>query len=134
MLSNGDIYPCQLLCKPQFLAGNIFEQSLDYIFSNSGVLKRLRDLTVDQLPGCSTCDVKYICAGGCRALALEMHGSVEAHNTYFCGLLHRVAVDGMWRDSLIPLQRVGEFRQRYLAAKEQWLHDEAGSQRGEQLC
>lgn len=127
MLSNGDIYPCQLLCKPQFLAGNIFDQSLEEIFYNSEILKQLRSLTVDTLPGCSTCDVKYICAGGCRAIALEMHGSIRAHNDYFCDFLHRLAIDAMWRDSMVPLAEVARMRQQYLAAKTQLLRNSTGS-------
>jgi radical SAM protein with 4Fe4S-binding SPASM domain len=123
MLSNGDLYPCQLLCKPQYLAGNIFDQSLADIFYSSEILKKMRDLTVDKIPGCSTCDVKYICGGGCRAIALEMHGSIRAHNDHFCNFLHRLAVDAMWRDSLLPIQQVAHMRQQYLAAKEQLAGD-----------
>jgi radical SAM protein with 4Fe4S-binding SPASM domain len=114
MLSNGDIFPCQLLCKPQFLAGNIFDQPLNEIFFSSEVLNRLRDLTVDRLPGCSTCDVKYVCAGGCRATALELHGSVEAHSDYHCDFYHRLAVDALWKDSMVPVQEVSEVREEYL--------------------
>ena len=119
MLSNGDVFPCQLLCKPQFLAGNIFDQPLEQIFRNSQVLNRLRDLTVERIPGCSTCDVQYVCAGGCRANAMEMHGNIEAHNDYQCDFFHRLAVDALWKDSMIPVQEVAQARQRYQDSKQQ---------------
>ncbi len=115
MLSNGDIFPCQLLCKPQFLAGNIFDQPLDEIFFGSEVLKQMRDLTVDRLPGCSSCDVKYICVGGCRATALELHGSIEAHADYHCDFYHRLAVDALWHDAMIPVQDITAARESFLS-------------------
>ncbi len=121
MLSNGDLYPCQLLCKPQFLAGNIFDQPLDEIFYGSEVLRRLRDLTVDRLPGCSTCDVKYVCAGGCRANAQELHGSIESHSDFYCDFYHRLAVDALWKDSMIPVQSVTRVRKQYEELKQRKL-------------
>ncbi len=120
MVSNGDIFPCQLLCKPQYLAGNIFDQPISEIFYSSDVLRRLRDLTVDRIPGCSTCDVKYICAGGCRAAAQEQHGSIASHNDYHCSFYHRLAVDALWHDSMIPVQKLSEARQRYAEAKDKF--------------
>jgi len=110
MLSNGDLFPCQLLAMPQYLIGNIFEQPVREMFYGSPLLKRLRALTVDTLPGCATCDVKYVCAGGCRANALETHGSIAAHNTYHCNFYHRLAVDTLWKDAMIPVQRITEAR------------------------
>jgi radical SAM protein with 4Fe4S-binding SPASM domain len=118
MLSNGDIYPCQLLCKPQFLAGNVFQHSFEEIYQ-SEVLESLRRLTVDNLPGCATCDVRYICGGGCRATALECYGSVQAHNTYFCEYQHRLCVEVLWYDSTIPVQQVSDARERYLSMKQE---------------
>lgn len=120
MLSNGDIFPCQLLCMPQYLVGNVFEQPIREMFYNSDVLRRIRGLTVDHVPGCATCDVKYVCAGGCRANALETHGSLMAHNTYHCDFYHRLAVDALWRDAMIPVQKITEartmFREKVAAA------------------
>jgi len=130
MVSNGDIFPCQLLCKPQFLAGNIFDQPLPEIFYGSEVLKRVRDLTVDRLPGCSTCDVKYVCAGGCRANALEMHGSIDSHNDYNCGFYHRLAVDALWHDSMIPVQRITQAREAYVEAKAKLVEQAEGRYSG----
>ncbi len=113
MLSNGDVFPCQLLCKPQYLAGNLFEQPLAEIFRTSPILQRMRRLTVESIPGCATCDVKNICVGGCRAIALELHGSDTAHNEYLCDLYRRIAVEALWRDSMIPVDKIEEARTKY---------------------
>ncbi|MCP4590664.1 MAG: radical SAM protein [bacterium] len=119
MLSNGDIYPCQLLCKPEFLAGNLFDQPLPEIYRESEILQQLRELTVDRIPGCSTCDVRYVCGGSCRATALEMHGDMEAHIDYQCDLYRRNAVDNLWRDSKIPIEHVAEARKKLLDVRKQ---------------
>lgn len=63
----GDVYPCQLLHLPQFYAGNIKEQSLPSIYETSESLKSCRELTVLEVAGCKTCDIRFICGGGCRA-------------------------------------------------------------------
>jgi radical SAM protein with 4Fe4S-binding SPASM domain len=63
----GDVYPCQLLHFPQFYAGNIRKQSLRSIYESSGVLKSCREMTVLEVTGCKTCDIRFICGGGCRA-------------------------------------------------------------------
>ncbi|MCI0489177.1 MAG: hypothetical protein L0229_21510 [Blastocatellia bacterium] len=61
--------------------------------------------------------------GGCRAIALEMHGSIRSHNDHFCNFLHRLAVDAMWRDSLLPIDQVASMRQQYIAARDQLAGD-----------
>jgi len=65
--NTGDVYPCQLLHFPQFYAGNIREQSLRSIYDTSESLKSCRELTVLEVAGCKTCDIRFICGGGCRA-------------------------------------------------------------------
>jgi radical SAM protein with 4Fe4S-binding SPASM domain len=131
MLSNGDVFPCQLLCKPQFLAGNVFDQPLEQIFRTSPVLSRLRQVTVDEVPGCSTCDMRYSCGGSCRANAMEMHGNIESHNTFQCEFLHRNAIDLLWQDSLIPVKELAQTRERYQSAKQKLRASNTAAMAGE---
>jgi radical SAM protein with 4Fe4S-binding SPASM domain len=65
----GDVYPCQLLHFPQFLAGNIQEQSLKEIYDNSLSLHSCRNINVLNINGCQKCDIRFICGGACRARA-----------------------------------------------------------------
>jgi len=74
----GDVYPCQLLHAPEFLAGNIYVAPLAEIYFNSPVLSRLRKVDVDSIQGCSQCPIRLICAGGCRARDFHENGSIEA--------------------------------------------------------
>jgi radical SAM protein with 4Fe4S-binding SPASM domain len=74
---NGDVYPCQLLHAPEFLAGNIHSSSLGDIYFGSPVLKKLRELDVDVIEECAVCPIRLICAGGCRARDYYDLGTVE---------------------------------------------------------
>lgn len=68
---NGDVLPCVFM---PIKLGNIREKSLKDIWSNSDVLKKLRDR--ENLEGCGECKYKYIC-GGCRARAYGYYGDVQ---------------------------------------------------------
>jgi len=64
---NGDVTSCIPLWAKGITAGNIREKSLSEIWSDSQLFKELRAISVDNIDGCSTCDHKYGCWGGCRA-------------------------------------------------------------------
>ena len=73
----GDVYPCQLLYAPEFLAGNIHQSALKDIYFTSPVLEKMRSVNVDTLDECSKCPIRLLCAGGCRARDYYESGSVE---------------------------------------------------------
>lgn len=73
----GDVYPCQLLHAPEFLAGNIHVDSLYDIYFKKPTLPKLRQINVDTIEECSQCPIRLICAGGCRARDYYESGSIE---------------------------------------------------------
>lgn len=73
----GDVYPCQLLHAPEFLAGNIHADTLPDIYFKKPVLPKLRNVNVDTIEECSRCPIRLICAGGCRARDYYESGSIE---------------------------------------------------------
>ncbi|WP_159426164.1 radical SAM/SPASM domain-containing protein [Desulfolucanica intricata] len=79
----GDVYPCQMLHHPDFCCGNIKTSSLETIYHTSETISKFRNLKVDMLDGCKDCDIRYICAGGCRANAFWMNHDV-LDKDYFC--------------------------------------------------
>ncbi len=79
---NGDMYPCHLLHFPEFRAGNIKEQPLAQIYENSAIFKECRNLTVDKVGGCSSCDVRYFCGGSCRARSYLEGGRVDVADEF----------------------------------------------------
>ena len=63
--ADGGVYPCAGLMYPEFLAGNIREKPLEEIWKESPVLKKIRRLSVSQIPECKDCPIRYMCGGGC---------------------------------------------------------------------
>lgn len=72
----GDIYPCQLLHYPQFLIGNIHKDKISELYMTSRIIKQCSEMVVDNIEGCSTCFLKYVCGGACRARAFHECGDV----------------------------------------------------------
>ena len=71
----GNLYPCQYLENPEFLAGNIFTSSFKDIWDNSPIFNTFRNL-----PGNSTCgNCKFFssCRGGCRARAIFLSKDIN---------------------------------------------------------
>lgn len=65
---DGNIYPCAFLHKESLKLGTLDDELHDLrvrakVFSNR--------YSVDNLPLCKDCKLKYFCGGGCRACALE---------------------------------------------------------------
>lgn len=75
--SNGDVYPCNMFHnQAEFKAGNIREQSLEEIWKNSAVLRKLWDLSVLDVPECHDCELKFICFC-CPAESFLAHGDLN---------------------------------------------------------
>jgi radical SAM protein with 4Fe4S-binding SPASM domain len=100
--SDGSVYPCQLLHTKDFFAGSIFETPIKEIYYNSSVLTNIRKVDVDNIEGCSTCDFRYLCAGGCRGRAYWDSGSVNVAGK-FCDYEINALLDGMFRACERPL-------------------------------
>jgi radical SAM protein with 4Fe4S-binding SPASM domain len=91
----GEVYPCQLLHEERFRAGNIRQQSLREIYAKSAVLARMRQISVDTLPKCSSCAVRYLCGGACRARDLFETGSEELVGE-FCEYERKALINGIF--------------------------------------
>lgn len=91
----GDVYPCHLLHLPQFLAGNVMDQSLDSIYQNSDVLKACRRLTVLEINGCKKCGIKFICGGACRARAFFEKDRIDVSDD-FCEYEKKAFINGLF--------------------------------------
>lgn len=66
--SDGSVYPCSNLSRPEFQAGNIRDQKLKDIWEDSPILGRIRIINPSvSHPACSTCEFSDRCHGGCLA-------------------------------------------------------------------
>lgn len=67
----GNVYPCQSLHFNEFLMGNLLNENIEQ-------LKYINDSTcvvpsVDKISVCSSCNVRYICGGGCLATGYNLN-------------------------------------------------------------
>lgn len=91
----GDVYPCQLLHYPQFLIGNIHKDRVSDLHKNSPLVCWCSEMVVDNIKGCSTCFLKYVCGGACRARAFHECGDIFASGL-FCEYEKRAFIDGLF--------------------------------------
>ncbi len=85
--SNGDIYPCQSLMKKEFLMGNIKKTTWLEEVEKSNIKKLFETWSIDETEHCKNCKMKYLCGGGCRAIAYNVYGSINAFNECMCDYL-----------------------------------------------
>lgn len=78
----GDIYPCQLLHYPQFLIGNIHKDKISELYETSPVIRQCSEMVVDNIEGCSSCFLKYVCGGACRARAFHECANINTCGTF----------------------------------------------------
>jgi radical SAM protein with 4Fe4S-binding SPASM domain len=98
---NGDVFPCQMLDAPLFLAGNVHEAPLKDIYNKSKVLEEVRQLNVNSIRGCESCPVRLICGGACRARTFHENGEIHISGdfceyerlAYINGIFDSVSID-----------------------------------------
>ena len=81
---NGDVYPCMLTKYDELKLGNVREQSIQSIYTESELLCELFTWNVDKISPCKTCWNRYYCGGGCRGCAFAYHGTIYRNDPYQC--------------------------------------------------
>lgn len=79
---DGSVYPCHLLHYENLSMGNILASDCGDLFARNP----LETLSVDEIPGCNRCEVRYLCGGGCRARAYSMRKNILDKDPY-CALM-----------------------------------------------
>jgi uncharacterized protein len=78
----GDVYPCDFFVTPEWKLGNIMEREIDY-FIRCGLKQKFAAHKSALCRGCSECEWKLICWGGCikdRLFPRQDYGAPS----YFC--------------------------------------------------
>jgi radical SAM protein with 4Fe4S-binding SPASM domain len=81
--SAGWVIPCSEFF--DFKGGNIREQDILDIWMNSQNFERIRrlsDISIDQIPYCKNCDYNIFCNSGCRADAYAVYGDLLAPDPF----------------------------------------------------
>ncbi len=76
---SGDVYPCEGFPQAQFKMGNLIKGGANCLRT----VMNGRFRTVDELASCSSCIVRYFCAGGCMAQAFQS-GSLNEPSKCLC--------------------------------------------------
>jgi len=84
----GDVIPCSLLRDPQFIAGNVREKDIKYIWQTSpvfSIFRSVRPASISADEKCKNCKLFKICAGGCPATSYHLLGDILKRDA-FCAL------------------------------------------------
>ena len=100
----GEVYPCQSLMRNEFLMGSLKTSTMHDIMQ-SDVFNLFRyKFCVDNIQICNTCNVKYICAGGCRAATINTEGSAEKWPKTLCRYYREQALTAL--RSIPPMGKI----------------------------
>jgi radical SAM protein with 4Fe4S-binding SPASM domain len=95
----GNIYPCQMLHENKFCGGNVKKKSIADIYNSSSTFKSLRKLVVDNIDGCSSCPIRRLCGGSCRARSYHETGNIWDTGE-FCDYERQSYINGIFNSSV----------------------------------
>lgn len=79
VFQDGTVYGCEHLAEPRFAIGNLLNsEDINDILSRAVITQKELLRTVDEIPICGDCDVRYFCGGGCSALRYNYGGRLDA--------------------------------------------------------
>lgn len=91
----GDVYPCHLFHEEKFHFGNIFHDDFESIFFGEKIQDYVKSMDVrNNNPFCAACEMRLLCAGGCKANTLHSTGNHKGRDLY-CSFIKRSIVDNM---------------------------------------
>lgn len=82
--ANGDVYPCQALINPNFLITNIKRKNWLQEFKKSNITNMFINWNINRTARCKECQWRYICGGGCRAIAYNVYGDIFSCTECMC--------------------------------------------------
>lgn len=85
--SDGTVYPCHMLHSSEFALGDAFADNASTIADN---LSRFTLPSVEEIEGCSSCENRYFCGGGCRARAYDGRGCMTRCDPYCAYYSHAI--------------------------------------------
>jgi uncharacterized protein len=93
VMPNGDVYPCQRFAGINAMQmGNIKKFDL---FA-SPIYKTFSKRSVENIPFCSNCEWKHICAGGCSALAYGTQKTIFSLSPQYCLYRKHITKHAIW--------------------------------------
>ena len=93
----GNIYPCQKMYSKEFYIGNIHDnKSIKQILDSLLLVRTLKRRTVNNIPECKKCPLKWFCGSSCTLM------SYYAYNSFFrkskmCSYYKKMYTSLFWR-------------------------------------
>ena len=101
--ANGNVKGCLSMQRPEFVEGNLREESLETIWTKEGNFAYTRGFTLDQLSGfCRQCRYAQYCRGGCSWNAYLQGGKTGRYENHYC-LYRRYAMSGRADEGCLSL-------------------------------
>lgn len=88
----GNLYPCQNMHYKKFCYGNLLENNLMNLLQTDTSQKIRTLYNIDNIVVCKNCNVKYICAGGCRGATLKLEGDPMNYPNTLCKYYRELAI------------------------------------------
>lgn len=79
---SGDIFPCQSLMYPDLKMGNIFDNNWHEKVKTSAAT--LMPRLLGEKSGCTDCQLRHFCGGGCPAISYRLHGEFTRKLDFLC--------------------------------------------------
>lgn len=91
----GNVYPCQSLHEKEYNMGNILDSSIEEILQTEVYQNICENFSVDCIPTCRECNVKYICGAGCRSATKNIEGSPTEYPKTLCPYYKEKAINSL---------------------------------------
>lgn len=97
--SLGDVYPCKLVTKPKYRAGNIRRKPLAELFAvpHFADMRHNSVFEGENLADCRRCYIRGACGGGCRAYHMAETGDLYRNGRHLCRTLRHAMISNIWR-------------------------------------
>jgi radical SAM protein with 4Fe4S-binding SPASM domain len=106
----GWVYPCRLLQKPEYRAGNVRDRRLTDVIASDPTLAGFRKPFVETLRPCTTCIIRNDCGGGCRGIHSSFSQDWTVAEPLFCAQLRREFETRVFADTgSVPSRRPPRF-------------------------
>ena len=92
----GDAYPCHLFHEDSFHLGNIFHDAFEDIFYGQKIRAYVESMDVDSNNSiCASCEMRYLCSGGCKANTLHATGDHRGVDLY-CSFIKNSILENLF--------------------------------------
>lgn len=97
---NGDVYPCHHFHSKSFFQGNIYKDDFKEIINGGSSQDIAKSFDVESNnKHCSSCAIRLVCGGGCKANTLHATGSMFGPDSH-CSYLRETITDQMFNGSI----------------------------------